>query len=65
VALSFVRVHYPEVDMELVKKLPPMPSGRVDMAAHYSACRQAADCIASQILVESDQQRASRDTLAV
>jgi hypothetical protein len=25
VALSFVQVHYPEVDMELVKKLPPMP----------------------------------------
>jgi hypothetical protein len=47
VALSFVRVHYPEVDMDLVKKLPPTPSGRVDMTAHYSACRQAADCIAA------------------
>jgi hypothetical protein len=51
--------------MELVKKLPPTPSGRVDMTAHYSACRQAADCIASQIIVESDQQRAGRDPLAV
>jgi hypothetical protein len=65
VALSFVRVHYPEVDMEMVKKLPLTPSGRVDMAAHYSACRQATDCIASQIIVESDQQRAGRDPLAV
>jgi hypothetical protein len=31
VALSFVRAHYPEVDMELLKMLPPTPSGRVDM----------------------------------
>jgi hypothetical protein len=65
VALSFVLVHYPEVDMELVKNLPPTPSGRVDMTTHYSTCRQAADCIASQIIVESDQQRAGRDPLAV
>jgi hypothetical protein len=40
--------------MELVKKLPQMPSGRVDMAAHYSACRQATDCIATHIVSESD-----------
>jgi hypothetical protein len=39
VALSFVRVHYLEVDMELAKRLPPTPSGRVNMTAHYSACR--------------------------
>jgi hypothetical protein len=45
VALSFVQVHYPVVDMELAKKLPLTPSGRVDMTAHYSTCRQAADCI--------------------
>jgi hypothetical protein len=44
VALSFVRVHYLEVDIELVKKLPSTPSGRVDMTAHYSACRQATNC---------------------
>jgi hypothetical protein len=31
VALSFVRVHYPKIDLELLKKLPPTPSGRVDM----------------------------------
>jgi hypothetical protein len=60
-----VRVHYPEVDMELVKKLPLAPSGHVDMTAHYSACRQAANCIAAQIIVDSDQQRASRNPLAV
>jgi hypothetical protein len=33
--------------MELVKKLPPTPSGRTDMTAHYSACMQATDCIAA------------------
>jgi hypothetical protein len=54
VALSFMRVHYLEVDMEFVKKLPLTPSGHVDMTAHYSACRQAADCIAAQIISESD-----------
>jgi hypothetical protein len=39
VALSFVRARYPKVDMDLVKTLPPTPSGRVEMDAHYSACR--------------------------
>jgi hypothetical protein len=39
VALSFVRVHYPEVDMELVKRVPSMSSGRTDMTGHYAACR--------------------------
>jgi hypothetical protein len=61
VALSFVRAHYLEVDMNLVKTLPPTPSGRVEMDTHYSACKQAADCIAGQIIIESDHQRASRD----
>jgi hypothetical protein len=55
VALSFVRVHYPEVYMELLKRLPPTRSGRVDMVAHYSACRGTADHIAGQIIFESDQ----------
>jgi hypothetical protein len=45
VALSFMRAHYPEVDMELVNMLPPSPSGHVDMDADYAACRQTADCI--------------------
>jgi hypothetical protein len=63
VALSFVRARYPEVDMNLVKTLPPTPSGRVELDAHYSACKQAADCIARQIIVKSDHQRASRDHL--
>jgi hypothetical protein len=63
VALSFVRAHYPEVDLELVKMLPPTPSGRVDMDALYAACRQTADCIARQIITESDRQRASRDAV--
>jgi hypothetical protein len=46
VALSFMRAHYPKANMNLVKMLPPTPSGRVDMDAHYAACKQAADCIA-------------------
>jgi hypothetical protein len=57
VALSFVRVHYPEVDMELLKRLPQTPSGRVDMVAHYSAYKGTADYIARQIITESDEQR--------
>jgi hypothetical protein len=46
VALSFMHAHYPEVDLELVKILPPSPSGRVNMDHHYAACRDTADCIA-------------------
>jgi hypothetical protein len=63
VALSFVQDHYPEVDLELVKMLPPTPSGRVDMDALYAACRQTADCIARQIITESDRQRTNRDAV--
>jgi hypothetical protein len=55
VALSFVRVHYPEVDMELLKSLPQTPSGRVDIENHYAACMDTADCIARQIITESDR----------
>jgi hypothetical protein len=63
VALSFVRARYSEVDMDLVKTLPPTPCGRVEMDAHYSACKQAADCIAGQIIVKSDHQRANQAAL--
>jgi hypothetical protein len=63
VALSFMRARYLEVDMDLLKMLPPTPSGRVEMEMHYSACKQAADCIAGQIIVESDQQRANQAAL--
>jgi hypothetical protein len=63
VALSFVRACYPEVDMNLVKTLPPMPSDHVEMTAHYFACKQTADFIATQIISESDHQRVSRDPL--
>jgi hypothetical protein len=49
--------------MELVKMLPLTPSGRVDMDAHYAACRQTADCIPRQIITESDRQRANRDVV--
>jgi hypothetical protein len=63
VALSFVRAHYPEIDLELLKTLPPTPSGRVDMDHHYAACRDTADCIAQQIITESDRQRANRDVV--
>jgi hypothetical protein len=64
VALSFVRVHYLEIDLELLKKLPPTPSGRVDMDHHYVACRDTADCIARQIITESDRQRVNRVVVA-
>jgi hypothetical protein len=63
VALSFVCARYPEVDLELVKMLPPTPSGRVDMDALYAACRETADCIARQIITESDRQRTNRDVV--
>jgi hypothetical protein len=63
VALSFVRACYSEVDMDLVKMLPPTPNGHIEIDAHYSACKQAADCIAGQIIVESDHQKANRATL--
>jgi hypothetical protein len=64
VALSFVRAHYPEVDLELLKTLPPFPSGRVDMDHHYAACRDTADCIAQRIITESDRQRANQGVAA-
>jgi hypothetical protein len=57
VALSFVRAHYPEVDLELLKMLPPTPSGRVDMDALCATCRETANCIARQIITERDRRR--------
>jgi hypothetical protein len=63
VALSFVRAHYPEVDMNLVKMLPLTPSGRVEMTAHYSTYKETDDFIATQIISESDHERMSRDPL--
>jgi hypothetical protein len=60
VAFSFVHVHYPEIDLELLKALPLTPSGRVDMDPHYAACKDTADCIARQIITESDRQRANQ-----
>jgi hypothetical protein len=64
VALSFVCAHYPKVDMELLKGLPQTPSGRVDMDDHYAACRDTADCIARQIIIESDRQGANQGVVA-
>jgi hypothetical protein len=57
VALAFVHAHYPEIDLELLKTPPPSPSGRFNMEPHYAACRGTADCIAQQIITESDRQR--------
>jgi hypothetical protein len=64
VALAFVHAHYPEIDLELLKTLPPSPSGRFDMEHHYAACRGTADCIARQIITESDRQRANQGAAA-
>jgi hypothetical protein len=60
VAIPFMRAHYPEVDLELLKMIPPTPSDRVDMDALYAVCRETADCIARQIITESDRQRANQ-----
>jgi hypothetical protein len=64
VALAFVRAHYPEVDLELLKKLSPSPSGRFNMEHHYAACRGTGDCIAQQIITKSDRQRANQGAAA-
>jgi hypothetical protein len=64
VALSFVRVHYPEINLELLKAPPPTPNGRVDMDPHYAACKDTADCIARQMITESDRQRANQGVVA-
>jgi hypothetical protein len=64
VALSFVGAHYLEVDLELLKTLPPSPSGRVDMDHHYATCKDTSDCIAHQIITESDRQRANQSVAA-
>jgi hypothetical protein len=64
VALAFVRTHYPEVDMELLRTPPPSPTGCVDMEQHYAACRETADCIARQIITESDRQRTNQGLVA-
>jgi hypothetical protein len=61
VALSFVQVHYLEVDMELVKTFPPTPSGRIDMTSHYAACHCAAKYIAARIIAGSDRKRALQE----
>jgi hypothetical protein len=60
VALAFMRAHYPEIDLELLKKLPPSPSGRYNMEHYYAACRVTGDCIARQIVTESDRQIANQ-----
>jgi hypothetical protein len=60
VALSFMHVHYPKIDLELLKMVPPTPNGRVDMDPHYAACKATTDCIARQIITKSDRQRANK-----
>jgi hypothetical protein len=57
VALSFVRVRYPEVDMGVVGTLPETPSGMTLMTPHYDACRDAARSITETIITESDRER--------
>jgi hypothetical protein len=64
VTLSFVRIHYPEIDLELLKTLPPTPNGHVDMDPHYAACKVTTDCIARQIITKSDRQRANQGVTA-
>ena len=61
VALSFVRVRYPRVDMEVVGTLPETSSGRTIMEPHYAACKGAAKKIVDQIIEQSDRDRLSRE----
>jgi hypothetical protein len=61
VAMSFVRVRYPHIDMEAVGTLPETPSGRTDMGPHYAACIGAAKKIAEQIIEQSDRERLGRE----
>ena len=61
VALSFVRVRYPRVDMEAVGTLPETSSGRTNMEPHYAACTGASRKIADQIIEQSDRERLGRD----
>jgi hypothetical protein len=61
VVLSFIRVHHPEVDMEVVGTLPPTRGGRTDMSVHYAVCHRATKAIAEQIITESDKERAPCD----
>jgi hypothetical protein len=63
VALAFMHAHYPEIDLELLKTPPPSPIGRFNMEPHYAACRGTADCIARQIITESDRQRANQGAM--
>jgi hypothetical protein len=46
VALDFVRVRYPGVNMDAVGTLPATREGVIEMAPHYAACDGAAKKIA-------------------
>ena len=61
VALSFVRVRYPNIDMGLVGTLPETPSGHTDMESHYAACKGASKKIVRQIIEQSERDRLSRE----
>ena len=61
VALSFVRVRYPFVDMEAVGTLPETSLGYTIMEPHYAACRGASMRIVEQIIEQSDRERLARE----
>jgi hypothetical protein len=58
VALSFIRVRYPAVDMRVVGTLPATPSGVTLLTPHYEACRDAAKLITKAIITERDREMA-------
>jgi len=61
VALSFVRVRYPSVDMEAVGTLPETASGHTMMEPHYAACKGAAKKIVRQIIEQSEREYMDRE----
>ena len=67
VALAFVRVHYPSLDLKVVGwGLPLTPGGRWEMEAHYEAVLDSAESIIQLVENETDnirQRRGERWTL--
>jgi hypothetical protein len=61
VALAFIRVRYPDVDMKAIRTLPATHKGVTELAPHYAACDDAAKRITLQIIAESDSEHAERE----
>ena len=60
-ALAFTRIHYPEIDLDLIGGGPPFSDGsaRVTILPHYRAERGAAEDVIG--LVENETHRLTRE----